>query len=253
MKRNEHISTYREESTECGIGKFRPQFLQHFANINVFVAVYCATNLVSQTLVVYVNTQVSNLERQFGLNSAQSGLIMAFNDIGYFSFFLFISAAARFVHIPRALCFCIFLYGISGLTCALPQLIAVSQGMLTTLNVSSNFINASEDSNKRIHLCRTQNRFIDKVCQSAVEEKSSVLAAPSYSIQTLALSLIGIGMALQGIGKAPRVPFYMVYIDDNIDRRKTGFYTGIVLNFIHAFSRCFVQCVTSTLYVYHYI
>ncbi|XP_061177420.1 solute carrier organic anion transporter family member 2B1-like [Saccostrea echinata] len=219
----------REEDFECGIGKFRPKFLQHFANINAFVGVYSIVGMISQTLSVYVNTQVPNLERQFGLNSAQSGLVMAFNDIGFFTVVLFVSAAARFVHIPRMLFLCILLYGISGLTCSIPHFIAVSRGLLPTLNLDSVVTNATKNSDKVNLLCRPGFNVTEEECESSTEHPNKVLTAPSYSIKNLALVLIGIGMTLQGIGKAPRGPYYMVYVDDNIDRRKTGFYSGIAI------------------------
>lgn len=229
MRGNEHVEsdTVRGESTDCGIGNFRPKCLQYFGNINVFVGVYSVVVMASQTLNIYINTQVPNLERQFGLNSAQTGLAMAFNDIGYFAIVLFISAAARFVHIPRVLFISMFLHGISGLICSLPYVIAVSKGLLPTLNFTSTLTNSSSGRNKINLLCQSKLNFTENVCHSNLEQLNNALAAPSYSIQTLALSLIGIGMTLQGIGKSPRVPFYMVYIDDNIDRRKTGFYSGI--------------------------
>lgn len=231
MKRN-GTSAVLDENMQCGIGKFRPQFLQYFANITTFVGVFSIASMASQTLTVYVNTQVPNLERQFGLTSAQSGLVMAFNDIGYFAVVLFISATAQFVHIPRMLCFCILLYGISGLTCAFPQLIAVSKGLLPTLNLSSVLTKASEESDKMHLLCRSEFNFTDRMCHSDMENAHNVMAAPSYSIQTLALLFFGIGLTLQGIGKAPRIPFYMVYVDDTIDQRKTGFYAGIPFLFL---------------------
>ncbi|XP_056013637.1 solute carrier organic anion transporter family member 2B1-like isoform X2 [Ostrea edulis] len=229
MKSNGVFLEGQKENTECGIGTFKPKFLQHFANINAFVGIYSIVGMISQTLSVYVNTQVPNLERQFGLNSAQSGLVMSFNDVGFFAVVLFVSAAARYVHIPRMLFVCILLYGISGLICSLPHFVAVSRGLLPSLNLDSSTANASKENSKISLLCRPELNVTNSVCESDTDDSKNALAAPSYSIKALALSLIGIGMTLQGIGKAPRGPFYLVYIDDNIDRRKTGFYTGIAV------------------------
>ncbi|XP_061182972.1 solute carrier organic anion transporter family member 2A1-like [Saccostrea echinata] len=214
---------------ECGIGKFRPKFLQHFANINAFVGVCSAVGIVSQTLSVYINTQVPNLERQFGFNSAQSGLLIAFNDIGFFAVILFVSASARFVHIPRTLFLSILLFGISGLVCSLPHFIALSRSLVPTHNLDSVLRNGSTENDKTNILCRPEFNSSDEECQNNREQNNKILHAPSYSMRNLALALIGIGMALQGIGKAPRSPYYMEYVDDNIDRRKTGFYLGIVI------------------------
>jgi MFS family permease len=238
MKSNGIHFDIPERNTECGIGRFRPTCLQHFANINAFVGVYSTVSMISQILTVYVNTQVPNLERQFGLSSAQSGLLMGFNDIGFFAAVLFVSAAARFVHIPRMLCVCILLYGLSGLICSLPHFVAVSRGLLPILNFDTSSTNTSDESSKASLLCKSQYNLTDDLCEDGTDDFTNVLAAPSYPIKNFALTLIGIGMTLQGIGKAPRGPFYLVYIDDNIERRKTGFYTGIIIqmilpNFMH--------------------
>ncbi|XP_048769793.1 solute carrier organic anion transporter family member 2B1-like isoform X2 [Ostrea edulis] len=229
MKSNGFHLEVREKNTECGIGRFRPRFLRHFANINTFVGVYSAISMVSQILTIYVNTQVPNLERQFGLSSTQSGLVMGFNDIGFFAVVLFVSAAARYVHIPRMLFVCILLYGFSGLICSIPHFVAVSRGLLPSLNLNSASMNTSTETSTITLLCKPELNLTDNVCEIDTDDSKNVLAAPSYSIKALALSLIGVGMTLQGIGKAPRGPFYLVYIDDNIERRKTGFYTSIAI------------------------
>ncbi|XP_056014356.1 solute carrier organic anion transporter family member 2B1-like [Ostrea edulis] len=124
---------------------------------------------------------------------------------------------------------CILSYGFSGLICSIPHFVAVSRGLLPVLNLDSSINNVSKDNSNTTLLCKPKLNLTDNVCESDTDDSANVLAAPSYSIKALALSLIGIGMTLQGIGKAPRGPFYLVYIDDNVERRKTGFYTSIAI------------------------
>lgn len=45
-------------------------------------------------------------------------------------------------------------------------------------------------------------------------------------IKKMAFALIATGMVFQGVGKSPRYPFVTLYIDDAVDKRKTGFYMG---------------------------
>ncbi|KAK3088252.1 hypothetical protein FSP39_016621 [Pinctada imbricata] len=68
-------------------------------------------------------------------------------------------------------------------------------------------------------------------CAVDSESKFANLITPSISIKKTALGLIGIGMVLQGIGKSPRTTAFLLYVDDNADRRKTGFYGGIAVMF----------------------
>ena len=48
-------------------------------------------------------------------------------------------------------------------------------------------------------------------------------------IKKTAFALIAIGMVFQGVGKSPRYPFVALYIDNAVDKRKTGFYMGEML------------------------
>ena len=45
-------------------------------------------------------------------------------------------------------------------------------------------------------------------------------------IKKMAFALIAIGMVFQGLGKSTRYPFVTLYIDDAVDKKKTGFYMG---------------------------
>lgn len=56
----------------------------------------------------------------------------------------------------------------------------------------------------------------------------------SYNLEKLwikkaAFALLAVGFVFQGIGKSPRYPFVTLYIDDAVNKRKTGFYMGKTL------------------------
>jgi hypothetical protein len=46
----------------------------------------------------------------------------------------------------------------------------------------------------------------------------------------MAIVIIAIGMLFQGFGKAPRQPYIITYIDDNVPKRKTACYMGKEIN-----------------------
>ena len=59
-------------------------------------------------------------------------------------------------------------------------------------------------------------------------------------IKKVAYALIAVGMVLQGVGKSTRYPFVTLYIDDSVDKRKTGFYMGIsIKNILHNLDPCY--------------
>ncbi|KAK3087391.1 hypothetical protein FSP39_005301 [Pinctada imbricata] len=242
LKGDPEYESEDEKDTECGIGSFRPNFLQAFANVNAFVGAYSFIGLISQTLSVYVNSQVPALEKQFGLNSAESGLVMSFNDIGFFTTVLFAASVVRFVHIPRFIYFCMLLYGLSGVLCSIPHFIAQGQGLLdnfyiesTTSVISNNTISKETKSDLLCDNTRILKNITDEMnCAADSDSKFAQLISPSISIKKTALGLIGIGMVLQGIGKSPRIAAFTLYVDDNVDRRKTGFYGGIAAMFLYS-------------------
>ena len=105
---------------ECGIGSFRPACLQPCTNMYCFVFFYSLAGLSTSTLSSYITSQITALERQFGFSSTESGFLLACNDIGFLATVLFVSYYLRNSHAPRFLSLLTFLFGISGLICALP-------------------------------------------------------------------------------------------------------------------------------------
>ena len=228
---SDRLSANKEESdTTCGIGSFRPNFLQGCANVNTFVGAYSLIGMVSQTLSMYINSQVPALEKQFGLSSTESGLVMSFNDIGFFVTVLFATSVVRFVHIPRFIYFCMTLYGLSGILCSVPHFIAQAKGLLSNIYFenSQSSSNISMTMSSKLSILCDKHRVISNIteCTGSEETSGNPLLPPSTAMKTTALVLIGIGMVVQGIGKAPRTAAFTIYVDDNADRRKTGFYAG---------------------------
>lgn len=98
--------------------------------VYIYVCVSCTTRrslaphssslcLVSDGLPVFF--QITTLERQFGLTSAQSGQIFAANEIGYLTLTLPASHFAARWHVPRALFISAVVLGVSGAMCGLPH------------------------------------------------------------------------------------------------------------------------------------
>ncbi|XP_069123732.1 solute carrier organic anion transporter family member 2B1-like [Argopecten irradians] len=214
-----------DEETQCGLYSWKFSGLQYFANIQSFTFFYSLAGLMTQTLTFYVNSQVPNLEKQFGLSSAESGLVMSFNEIGFLVCSLFISSLARFVHIPRFLFYCTILYGISGVICCIPHYI--------TPNIDDLYASSSKSTNHTeeniMPLCLPEmSRHDQNVTSCGQDQRKEIFKMVSPEFKTLAIAIIAIGMIVQGVGKAPRAPFVTVYIDDNCEKRKTGFYVGLI-------------------------
>ncbi|XP_021371445.1 solute carrier organic anion transporter family member 2A1-like isoform X1 [Mizuhopecten yessoensis] len=223
----------------CGVGPCRPSLFQHMASIPCFVGWYSIIGLLSQSLNTYLASQIPSIEKQFGLSSAFSGILLSFNDIGYLSVCLFISSFAPYMHIPRVLCAAFLLYGFSGLICSLPHFVSLASGTLPSLtpndvikdNLSSSLL-LSPIKSQAFPLCDlvsgNTSILTDDACVNKMNKGSDT--DETYSkVRTIFLAIFGTGMVLQGIGKSLRGPFVTVYIDDNGEKRKTGFYLGIII------------------------
>ncbi|XP_048736475.1 solute carrier organic anion transporter family member 2B1-like [Ostrea edulis] len=210
---------------QCGVSCFRPAFLQRCARVGVFVAFYSPASLCTSAITVYMSSQITTLEKQFGFTSAQSGFLMSCNDIGFLLTTIFVAHLARTVHIPRSLFYSTFFFGISGIFCSLAYFLAPE-----TPNEQIPFTNASSLSstpmlNAGHHLCTSLNDTSSENCDLTIAK----VGAPT-EFTTIAIVIIAIGMLFQGFGKAPRQPYIITYIDDNVPKRKTACYMGIIMS-----------------------
>ncbi|XP_059171963.1 solute carrier organic anion transporter family member 2B1-like [Physella acuta] len=207
--------------TRCGVWTFKPDILQPCANIWSFTLIYSLAALLTSTLTSYINSQVTTLERQFGLNSKQTGLILAANDVGFLICVLFVSYSAPKLHLPRSLGVATITFGVSGLACSLPHFIfgaRTDTGQLQTNVTSSRTLYGA--------MCDGQNQTFNK-CGSA-EDKESHMTSENTAI--ISLVIIFLGMMIQGFGKAPRTAFTVTYIDNNTKKTNTGIFIGIIIS-----------------------
>lgn len=207
---------------QCGVGCFRPSFLQRCARMGVFVALYSPAALSTSALSVYMSSQITTLEKQFGFTSAQSGFLMSCNDIGFLLTTIFVANMARSVHIPRSLFIATMCFGTSGVFCSLAYFLAP-----VTFNeqpITGNMSDLSVKTNdSRNQLCS----LTDKTSQEFCDPKVTKVGAPS-EFTTVAIGIIAVGMMIQGLGKAPRQPYIITYIDDNGRKQKTAFFIGML-------------------------
>ena len=90
------LSSYAEESTDeenrLGLGKWRPDWLQYFNSVEWFVSLLSICSL-TQGIVIYglVAVSVQSIEKEFGISSKVSGLILATQHASTFLVVTFVS------------------------------------------------------------------------------------------------------------------------------------------------------------------
>ncbi|XP_046583949.1 solute carrier organic anion transporter family member 2A1-like [Haliotis rubra] len=216
-----------EDEVYCGIGGCRPNALKCCATMSVFSAMYSLSGLLTSTVSIYINSQITTLEKQFGFSSSVSGFLLSCNDIGYLMTTIAMSYIARRTHIPRVLGLSTILFGVSGLICSIPY--------FATKNDLHPFVNSTGVNNSQVlggRLCSIGqgqghgNNSVGYGCEERTVSGNN--ANTPESIRSMAIALIAIGMILQGFGKSPRYPFIATYVDDNVDKTKTTLYLGII-------------------------
>ncbi|BFZ11247.1 hypothetical protein BsWGS_14286 [Bradybaena similaris] len=192
--------------------------------MSCFTATYSMAGIVTSALNIYINSQISTLERHFNFSSGVSGFLMSCNELGYMSTTLFMSYYTRRVHVPRSMALCTFLYGLSGLFCTvaffgtrdqIPSPPKDAGGFRAAMPVlfTQTCMNTAMPSNT-----------------SCADNTNKAKAAFEVSAtwRNLAICILAIGMILQGVAKSPRLPFIGTYVDDNVPKTKTSLYLGII-------------------------
>ncbi|KAL4240875.1 Solute carrier organic anion transporter member 5A1 [Mactra antiquata] len=192
-----------------------------FNNISSFVVVYGLMSLFSWSLYTVTVSQTPNIERAFGLSSAESGWLLTIWEIGYVLCSLVASYFGPRAHAPRVMALATILTGISGFVFALPHFVAYKDS-----NTESGKGNGSLDDMARIDFCVNQVSVDNDSELATLSEDTG--ETMQFSRKTLAYVLFNIGMILQGVSKAPCYPYSSQYVDDNGDKKKTGFYVGAI-------------------------
>ncbi|KAK3743397.1 hypothetical protein RRG08_001846 [Elysia crispata] len=215
-----------DDDLVCGVGSVTPGCLQRFMNIGYFTAFYSLAGLMTSALNVYISSQITTLEKYYNFSSSVSGFLMSCNDIGYLLTALLMSYYSRRVHIPRALSLSTFIFGVSGIMCVLAFVLTKDQYSSMTKFSSShdNTTSARANQNSVANLCRNVSAASNISSQGDVPDAGGM----SDGWKAFALSILAVGLCIQGIAKSPRHAFLGTYIDDNVPKTKTAKYLGIV-------------------------
>ena len=116
MANEEHLG-------ECGLGSCKAKWLGRFASGPLFIYCYSATSVITSSLSTYSVSQVTTIEKQFGLTSTKTGYVMACNVIVYSVFILIASYMASRVHILQYLSLWAALFGVARIMCSLPHFV----------------------------------------------------------------------------------------------------------------------------------
>ncbi|XP_067011067.2 solute carrier organic anion transporter family member 74D [Anabrus simplex] len=199
------------EETTCGIGPFRAQWMQRFANKKAFVFLYGLLGCIFSASHAYFNGTITTLEKRFKIPSRTTGIITVGNDMSQLLISVFISYYAGRRHRPRWIALGIYTVVLFCILTALPHILygpgedalalTLEYGAVVDRNTSTELMTRE----KQKTLCRPGEGV------SCEEEEGSF--APQV--------LLFIANFVAGIGGSLYYTLGVTYMDDNIKRSKT--------------------------------
>ncbi|XP_046573015.1 solute carrier organic anion transporter family member 2B1-like [Haliotis rubra] len=184
-----------------------------FNNILWFTAVYSMSALLLGSVKPYTTSQITALEKQFGLSSTRSGLLLSCNEIGCLSASFFFSHFGGRGCIPRILSGAMVLYGIASLMCGLLHFMdPVSFPSLDASNYSSS---------QGARLCQDSVQEHERC--PATKDQATDNGRWMYNVQAVL-------MVLLGVGKSPQFSLGLPYVENNSsDKQQSSLLTGIIM------------------------
>lgn len=107
----------------CGIGWYRPRWMQKLASKKTFVVIYALIGMINFAVGAYSGGILTTLEKHFKMSSQVSGLISSATDIGTICASIVITYIAGKGHRTKWLAFGTFLMGIASFVRVLPYVI----------------------------------------------------------------------------------------------------------------------------------
>ncbi|XP_070533603.1 solute carrier organic anion transporter family member 5A1-like [Ptychodera flava] len=195
-----------DRSTWCGYGKWRPRCLQRFANGKGFVFFACLMTLF-QSMVAsgYTSSVVTTIERRFQLKSSQSGFVVSSYELGALLVIAFVSYFGGKGHRPKWIA-----YG------------ALLMSVGTVLFVLPHFVGSRYDIQDAV------NTTEPEICETSPAKKIRHMSCENKTSYTIYILFFIGAQLLLGMGTSPIFTLGTTYVDDNIPRKRSATYMGIL-------------------------
>ncbi|XP_046544865.1 solute carrier organic anion transporter family member 3A1-like [Haliotis rubra] len=186
-----------------------------FHNILCFTAVFSVSSMVMESVKLYTVSQITALEKQFGLSSTRSGLLLSCNEIGYLVAIFFFSHFGGRRFIPRILSCASVVYGIASLIFGLLHFI----NPVSLPRLEDQASNYSSPQSARL-------------CQDSVQEdeQCSDIKNQATDSSHWQFNVFAVLMVILGLAKSARSSLGLPYVDNNSrDKQQSSLLTGILM------------------------
>ncbi|GBL94481.1 Solute carrier organic anion transporter family member 4A1 [Araneus ventricosus] len=197
-----------EESMEieykCGIGKFKPKWMQRFVDPKVYLVIFCTVGVLEGAYFTYFVGVLTTLEKRFGFESQLSGVIFIADNISAAFLSFIVGYYGQHWHKPRAIAFGMVMVSLSCFICTIPYFIYGP-----ALHLLAREIHVTSDKNQEYCDSEKQNENCDNTASSS--------KIPVATILFLANALWGFGYTAYYTIGAP-------YLDDNVKKKNAPMY-----------------------------
>uniref|UniRef100_A0A7E4V7V1 Solute carrier organic anion transporter family member n=1 Tax=Panagrellus redivivus TaxID=6233 RepID=A0A7E4V7V1_PANRE len=227
------------QQSQCGIGKWRPQWLQRFSTKQWMLFLMCWFCTIQGMLINgLVPSSISTIERRYELSTSTLGRIMQFYDFGYVLFCIPVSYFGGRHSKSLVLGGGLALMALGSFMFSMPHLIADSY--TTSHNPSDNGLSQCYESSIN------QSATIS-VAQAALRSCPSPENQPGNFRYVFLFSLAHF---LHGMGATPLFTIGVSYIDENVGPAVSSMYLGVFYAFA-IFGPAFGFLMSSTFLRYH--
>ncbi|XP_047469181.1 solute carrier organic anion transporter family member 74D-like [Penaeus chinensis] len=216
------------QDTRCGIGPFKPKWLQAFARTEVYLIVYCIAGIVHGMFFTYTVSVISTIEKRFKLTSKQTGAILTGNDISQVMLSLFLSYYGNYGHRPRWMAVGVMCAAASGFGAALPHFLygpgedALALTRPAVSSASSSAFSLDGDNGTETHAVGDQ-----ELCFSHPEENCGVDGGGGGGAYMGAIILFFCSQFFVGIAVSIFYSIGVTYLDDNINKKTYPVYCSV--------------------------
>lgn len=188
----------------CGIGSFKPKWLQPFADPKVYLVIFCIVGVIEGAYFTYFVGVLSTLEKRYAFESKISGIILIADNISAAVLSLLVGYYGGKGHKPRMIAFGMILVVISSFLSALPYFI---------YGPATHFLSkdTSAFGSKKQEYCG-----IEPVPEDCKNEGNTAMLP--------AVSVLFIANFINGFGYTAYYTIGTPYLDDNVKKKNSPMY-----------------------------
>ncbi|XP_017153695.1 solute carrier organic anion transporter family member 5A1 [Drosophila miranda] len=220
---------YDEEqfrSGDCGILNCRPNSIQRFARIKIFVLLLSLLVMMQQALSSgYINSVITTIEKRFEIPSSYSGLIASSYEIGNVITVIFVSYLGSRRHIPVWIGIGAVIMGIGSLVFMVPHFTGEPNPGIAILNkTSDNICRSALVRDQDMDLGRLSSGLSNQPLAPHTLREDNCLEGKASTTGPVLLFVLA--QLLLGCGGSPLFTLGTTYVDDHVRTESSSMYIG---------------------------